>query len=255
MSAPVALQLYTVREALANDFAGVIKKVAAMGYVGVETAGFPGTTPAEAKKLFNSLGLVVCGVHSRLPAGDDKNEILDLAETLGCDRLICAALRPEGHYETVDQIKHTCELVNQAAEAVAERGLTLGMHNHWWEFEPVDDRLRYQVLLDCLDPAVFFEIDTYWVKAAGVDPVAVVKALADRAPLLHIKDGPAVRGQPMTAAGEGVMDIPAVIKAGEAATEWLIVELDQCATDMLEAVEKSYRYLVGHGLARGNKAV
>lgn len=255
MPAPIALQLYSVREALAEDFGGVVKKVADMGYVGVETAGFPGTTAAAARKLFDDLGLQVSSAHARLPVGDDQNEILDMAEALGCKRLVCAAIRSEGHYETVDQIKQTCDLVNQAAQAVAERGMSLGMHNHWWEFEPVDDRLRYQVLLECLDPAVFFEIDTYWAKAAGVDPVAAINELGRRAPLLHIKDGPAVRGEPMTAVGEGVMDVPAIIKAGEKNTEWLIVELDQCATDMLEAVEKSYRYLVGRGLARGNKAV
>ena len=63
MTAPIGIQLYTVRDALAEDFTGTIKKIADMGFVGVETAGFPGTTPAEAKKLFDDLGLVVLGAH------------------------------------------------------------------------------------------------------------------------------------------------------------------------------------------------
>ena len=58
----------------------------------------------------------------------------------------------------------------------------------------------------------------------------------------------------MTAVGEGKMDVPAIVAAGEGSTEWLIVELDRCATDMMEAVEKSYTYLVGKGLARGNRS-
>jgi hypothetical protein len=70
--------------------------------------------------------------------------------------------------------------------------------------------------------------------------------------LLHIKDGPAVRGEPMVAVGDGVLDVPSIIQAGAGSTQWLIVELDACATDMMEAVEKSYDYLVGKGLARGN---
>jgi sugar phosphate isomerase/epimerase len=255
MSAPIALQLYTLREALAKDFVGGIKKVADIGYVGVETAGFPGTTPQAARKLFDDLGLVVCSAHTQLPVGDKKNEILDTVAVLGCQRIICAALRAETHYQSLAQIEKTCDLVNEAGQNAAERGLSLGMHNHWWEFEQVEGRYRYQALLECLDPAVFFEIDTYWVKAAGLDPVAAVKEMGKRAPLLHIKDGPGVRGQPQVAVGEGVIDVPAVIRAGEGSTEWLIVELDECATDMLEAVEKSYRYLVGQGLARGNKKV
>jgi hypothetical protein len=69
--------------------------------------------------------------------------------------------------------------------------------------------------------------------------------------LLHIKDGPAVQGEPMVAAGEGSMDFPAIAQAAGGATEWMIVELDACATDMLEAVEKSRRYLIQHNLAKG----
>jgi len=64
--------------------------------------------------------------------------------------------------------------------------------------------------------------------------------------LLHIKDGPCVKGEPMTAVGEGVMDFDAVMGAVGDACEWYIVELDSCATDMVEAVEKSATYLKDH---------
>ena len=65
MTAPIALQLYTVRDALAKDFNGVIQQIADMGYIGVETAGFPGTTPQAAARLFKDLGLTVCSAHSQ----------------------------------------------------------------------------------------------------------------------------------------------------------------------------------------------
>jgi sugar phosphate isomerase/epimerase len=109
------------------------------------------------------------------------------------------------------------------------------------------------MMLEDLDPDVFLEVDVYWVQTARQDPVQVIRRLGSRAPLLHIKDGPCQIEEPMTALGEGVVDIPGVVAAGAASTEWLIVELDRCATDMLEAVRKSYQYLVGKGLARGNK--
>jgi hypothetical protein len=57
----------------------------------------------------------------------------------------------------------------------------------------------------------------------------------------------------MTALGEGVVDIPGVVAAGAGSTEWLVVELDRCDSDITEAVRKSYRYLVETGLAHGNK--
>ena len=87
-----------------------------------------------------------------------------------------------------------------------------------------------------------------------MDPAKVVKELGPRAPLLHIKDGPAVKDEPQVAVGDGVLDFPRIVQAAEGAVEWLIVELDHCGTDMMEAVEKSYQYLVKGGLARGNKS-
>jgi sugar phosphate isomerase/epimerase len=250
MSAPIAIQLYSVREDLGKDFAGTIRKIARMGYAGVETAGFPGTTALEAAKLFKELGLSVTSAHSPLPLGDKQNEVLDNMAALGCKYLVCASL-PRETFTTVDQIKVNCDKLSEANAVAKRHGLTLFYHNHDWEFVAVGDKYGYQIFLECLDPTIKLELDTYWIKAAGYDPVEIKKQLGSRAPLLHIKDGPAVRGQPMTAVGDGVVDVRSIIAAGQSTAEWLIVEIDQCATDMLEAVEKSCAYLIGEGLAHG----
>jgi sugar phosphate isomerase/epimerase len=252
MTASVALQLYTVREALAKDFVGVMKRVADVGYVGVEPIfRLPGTTFQEAVRLIKELGLEVPSAHVPLPIGKDKNKVLDYMAAFGCQRIVSG--KGPDDFKTMDLIKHTCDLFNQAHAVAAENGMTLGYHNHSWEFRQLEDRYIYQVMLEYLDPAILFQIDTYWVQTAGVDPAQVVKELGPRACLLHIKDGPAVEREPQVAIGDGVLDFPAIIQAAGDTAEWLIVELDHCATDMLEAVEKSYRYLVGEGLARGKE--
>jgi len=252
MTIPIALQLYTVREALAQDFAGVMKKIADIGYVGVEPAfGALGATPAQAARRFRDLGLETPSAHAPLPVGPDKHKALDFATAFGCKYIISG--KGPDNYQTADMVRQTCDLFNQAQAAAAERGMTLGMHNHWWEFQQVEGRYIYHMMLEHLDPAVFFQIDTYWVQAAGLDPAQVARELGPRVLLLHIKDGPAVMDAPQVAAGDGVLDFPGIVRAAEGAAEWLVVELDHCATDMLEAVEKSYRYLVGNGLARGRK--
>ncbi len=254
VTVPIALQLYTLRDDLAKDFEGTIRRVAEIGFVGVEPAGFAGTTPEAASRLFKELGLLVPSAHMPLPLDDKQDEVLNTAVTLGCTRLVSAFMPPDS-YKTLDGIKQVCEQFNQANAVATEQGLRFGIHNHWWEFQEVEGRPAWEVLLEHLEPTVFFEVDTYWVKTAGADPVNVVSRLGNRAPLLHIKDGPCVVGEPMVAAGEGVMDIPALVAAGEGHTKWLVVELDACATSMIEAVERSYRYLVGSGLAQGNVPV
>lgn len=252
MTPPIALQLYTIRDQLAQDYEGTIRKVADMGYTGVETAAMFGDSPAWAAKLFGELGLTVSGAHSALPLGDKKQEVIDTLGALRCRRLILPWQPPE-MYTTVDGIKSVCDLLNEGAAVAKANGFRVGYHNHWFEYQLVGDRIPVDVMLDYLDPDVFLEVDVYWVQTAGQDPVEVVRRLGSRAPLLHIKDGPCQIEEPMTALGEGVVDIPVVVAAGAGSTEWLVVELDRCATDMMEAVRKSYQYLVEKGLARGKE--
>jgi sugar phosphate isomerase/epimerase len=249
MTAPIALQLYTLRDSLARDFEGVVRKVAELGYEGVETAGFNGTTPQSAANLFHDLGLQVCSAHGALPLGDRQNEVLDLISLLNCRNLVCAYF-PAEEFETRDRIKRVCDQLNQADEVARANGLTFFYHNHWWEYRHrIDNRPAYQIMLEHLSPTVRLEIDTYWVKTGGKDPAAILRELGTRASLLHIKDGSTDESQPMVAVGEGIMDWPSVM--AESKAEWLIVELDRCATDMMEAVGKSYEYLISKGYARG----
>ena len=140
-------------------------------------------------------------------------------------------------------------MLNAASVAAQAAGISLGYHNHWFEYASLGGRLAADILCENLDDAVFLELDVYWIKTAGQDPAAIVRQQGKRAPLLHIKDGPAIQAEPMTAAGTGVMDFSAIAAAANA--EWWIVELDSCATDMLQAVQQSYTYLTTNGLAYG----
>jgi len=253
MIRPIALQLYTLREQMARDFEGTLRRVAEMGYAGVETARIPEEIgPAKARALFDELGLTVCAAHAPLPLGEQSAAALDLLAALGADRLVCAWLPPE-EYATLDTTHRAIDRLNEAAAVCAAHGLRLGVHNHWFEFEPIPgtDVRPYDVWLERLDPAVFIELDTYWAKVGGVEPLVALRRLGPRVELLHVKDGPADAIPPdMTAVGQGTLDYTAIIPAAPAA-EWLIVELDRCATDMLTAVEESINYLVAKELGRG----
>jgi sugar phosphate isomerase/epimerase len=243
MTAPIGLQLYSVREYLTQDFAGVTKRIAKMGYTGVETWNFPeGLDPKDAKNIFDDLGLTVTSSHSPLPLGDDKQQVLDALNAIGCPHLVSASMDPD-YYSSEDKMKGLAEIFNQAAEVAAENGMKFSIHNHDFEYASFNGSPAIYTLMKYLEPGINFELDTYWIKVAGVDPAEVVTRMGDRSPLLHIKDGPATKEGDMTAVGDGVVDVPSIIKAGKPITEWLIVELDRCATDMMEALEKSCQYL------------
>jgi sugar phosphate isomerase/epimerase len=237
----IALQLFSLRDALAQDVEGTLRRVAAMGYAGVEPFGLTPETAVQARRLCDELGLTVPSVHVRLPEGAARDVVLDTVAALAPERVVSGLGQAE--FGSLDKVVGACERLNAANALVAAQGLPFGVHNHWWEFGVVDGVLPYRAMLERLDPSVFFELDVYWMRAAGVDPAAVMPEFAGRARLLHVKDGPAEVGRPMVALGEGVVDVPGIVRANAAHTEWLIVELDACETDMFEAVEKSLRYL------------
>jgi sugar phosphate isomerase/epimerase len=243
MSAQIALQLYSIRDVIAaSSYETAVRKIAEMGYRAVETAGFPGTSAEAAAKLFKDLGLTVVPAHTGLPVGDKKNEILDSLLAQGKPRLVCTQIGPND-VKTMDNIKALCQRLNQGYDVAQANGLSFGIHNHWWEFGVLDGKLVHETMLELLTPGIFFEIDTYWVKVAGIDPATIVANLGARVPLLHIKDGPANTEAAMTAVGDGVMDVKSILKAAGENAKALVVELDKCDTDIMVAVKKSFDYL------------
>lgn len=243
MTSPIGLQLYSVREQLNEDFPGTIEKIAQMGYTGVETYDLPETIkPNQAKAIFDDNGLVVISSHSPMPLGEDKDKVLDTLASIGCPHLVSPSVKPD-YYSSTDNLQLLAELFNESYQVASQHDMKFSIHNHAFEFSLLNDEPAIFTLIKYLEPGINFELDTYWIKVAGFDPSKMVSTFGKRAPLLHIKDSLAIPDGDMTAVGDGILDIPAIIKAGEPNTEWLIVELDRCATDMLEALEKSFSYL------------
>ena len=250
MAPPISVQLYTLREEAKQGLAPILERLGRIGYVGVEAAGLHDLTPAVFKRCLADAGLVVSSGHVALPKPEGTAEVLDLQDAIGNKDLVVAFLPPD-KFADADGVRTCADRLNAFNEKARARGMSLGYHNHWWEFSNrIGNETAYAMLFRLLDPTVFAEVDTYWAKVGGADPAGAVRGLGERARLLHIKDGPATNHEaPMVAVGDGAMDVGAIAKASRA--RWHVVELDQCATDMFTAVEKSHRYLTSHGLAAG----
>lgn len=263
--ANIAVQLYSVRKEMEKDMKGTLKRIAEIGFETVETAFWPkDVSIKQAGQFLRDAGLSVCSAHIELPVGDQKTVMLETAKELGCKKMIWHGWPEDIRYGSLTGTKQLVGVYNEANRFAKANGLQFGIHNHWWEFRnKAGRRFVYEVLLESLDKDIFFEIDTYWVKVAGQDPAAIIKKFGKRAPMLHIKDGPAVwndsladdNPNPMVAVGKGAQNVPAIVKAANGNTEWMIVEMDKTATDVFEALQESYTYLVTNGMAKGKKPV
>ncbi|MBN1673985.1 MAG: sugar phosphate isomerase/epimerase [Kiritimatiellae bacterium] len=250
---PIALQLYSVREQAKDDFVGVLKQVAGMGYLGVEPAGLFGMTPQEVKKVLDDLGLAVPSSGGKFVDEDDTKRIIETAKVLGAEHCTTGLSRKQA--ATEEQVIEEADRLQKAAVRLKAEGLTLTLHNHEFEFDTAFNGKTVHEILMGRAPDLNSELDTYWTRVGGKNPAEVIKGLAPRIPLLHIKDGPCEREPAQTAVGAGKMDWPPIIEAADPNTlKWLVVELDRCDTDMMEAVEQSVKFLAEQGLGRARSS-
>jgi sugar phosphate isomerase/epimerase len=202
----IGLQLFSVREALAKDYAGALKQVAAIGYREVEAAGFYKRSASDVKQLMAAAGLKCVSAHYSLAdLLKAPDETIDYAKTLGLDYVICSSPSvpdpsrlskyPGGtwqgtlHLLTLDDWKWNADQFNQMGKKMQAAGLKFGYHNHTMEFRDLSGTTAFHVLLEETDPAyVTLELDCGWAIAAGQDPVALLTKYPTRFSLLHVKD-------------------------------------------------------------------
>ncbi len=267
----ITIQLYSVREQATADYESTIRAIADMGFGCVEPAGYPGTTPAKAASLFKALGLEAPSCHGALPIGDNRNAIIDEALLMGHKYIITGCPpRFKENFADADAIKATAELYVEAAEFAASHGIQIGYHNHDWDLTDVDGTPGYRLFLDLTPESVLWEADLFWVAKAGLDPVAFIREIGPRGKLLHFKDGAINAGDtfteaetesgkimvskacPFLPAGAGDVNLLGAAKVAKHA-EYIAVELDSYAGDMLQAVQQSYTYLTQNKIANGRK--
>lgn len=248
---PVALQMYTLRDDAGKDFIGTLKRVAALGYAGVEFAGTYGMAAAELKKVTDDLGLQVVGSHVGLETLEsDLSAALDYNAALGNRYIVCPYLS-EDRRKSGDAYRRLGETFNKIGEACQARDMQFCYHNHAFEFETFDGQTGFDILFGATDPKlVQAELDVYWVAYGGADPLEIIRRFRGRAPLIHLKDMAKDEKRSFAEVGEGTLDFDAICAAAaEGGAVSFIVEQDVCARPPLESVEISLRNLKAKGLA------
>jgi sugar phosphate isomerase/epimerase len=242
---PLSVQLYTVRDALSADLPGTLATIADIGFTNVELFGFVDRADEYAAAL-QQAGLVAPSGHARLlDAGEqDLERILTASVTVGLGTLIDPHV-DETRWTTREDVEAIARQFNDLAPRAADHGLVLGYHNHAFEFSNrIDGTSAFEVFAGALSDDVVLELDTYWAKVGGDDPVAVLGRLGDQVRFLHVKDGDGSHDDKrQVAVGNGVMPVRDIVAAAPDAQQ--VIELDDHDGDVVQAVRDSYAFLAG----------
>lgn len=232
------IQMYSVRDAVAADYANAFMQMGKLGYQKAELFG--GMQPdAKTIRLWaDEAGLKISGTHTGAPALTEENisQTIEDHHTLGCSLLII----PGHDLSTREKLDDFIALVNAAQPKLEEAGITLAYHNHSHEFVPnKDGQIIYDELISRTEMKL--ELDTYWAYNAGKDPLQMMDELKDRLVAIHLKDGfMGGEGMPL---GQGTAPVKAVRQKAVQMNLPIIVESETCKPDGITEARECMEYL------------
>lgn len=242
----IALQLYTIRDAMTADPKGSLKKVSDIGYKYIELASyangkFYGFEPHEFKKIVNDLGMEILSSHTQVEAQgitlDNAKKMTEDHAKLGVKYCIQPWVVEEAR-KTLASFRKMVADWNKVGAIMKNSGIQFGYHNHNFEFATVEGKVPYfDVFLAELDKnQVTMEFDLFWATKAGQNPVEIFKKYPGRFQLWHMKD--MYTKQPpfftttgvtdFAPVGEGLINFKEILAAKNVAgMKYMIVEQDQ----------------------------
>lgn len=242
------VQLYTLRDLMAEDVPGTLAAVADLGYGEVEFAGYFGHAPDSLRRMLDDLGLQASSAH--IPweqLREDREAVFETAAAIGHRFLVVPWLGEE--WRTLSGYDQLAWSLSSIGEDARQHGITIAYHNHDFEFErlpgadePDSVQTGFEFLVRTADPGrVSFQLDLFWTVHAGHDPLDLFRTHPGRFTSVHVKDR-TPRGA-MVPVGQGAIDFATILPAAEAAgVEHMFVEHDNPA-DPLASVAASIRHL------------
>lgn len=246
----IGLQLYSIRDAMAEDVKSALAKVAEIGYANLETASYSdgnlyGMPAAEFRKMAEDAGLKITGAH--LGAGYSQQteadrlewwkKAMDTHAAIDCENVVIPSVGFSDE-TTLDDVKAVTEYFNKVGDMASQRGLRLSYHNHARELESRDGQVILDYLIDNTDASlVSYELDVYWATVGGANPAEYIEKYSGRFPLLHIKDESII--------GEsGKIDFEPIFKAAyRNGMEEFYVEVEKNTLPPEICVERSFDFL------------
>ncbi len=186
----IGLQLYSLRREIPKDVPGSLSLISSWGIKEIEGGGSYNMTMDEYKALLkkNKLKMVSIGADFNQLAKDPAAVVAN-AKQFGAKYVMCAWIPHTGTDFTLADTENAIDVFNKAGKVLAEAGITFCYHPHGYEFRPHDGGTLFDLMAKNMNPKYAnFEMDVFWVKHPGQDPVALLKKYPNRFPLMHLKD-------------------------------------------------------------------
>lgn len=235
----IALQLYSLRNEMKVDPVKYHKMIAEWGISSLEGGGGYGMSDAEYSKLLKENKLKIVGVgadYNKLKT--DPSGIITEAKKYGAKYATCYWIPHTEGPITLDEIKAATELFNQAGEMLAKEGIILTYHPHGYEFAQAGSGTPMDYMLQNAKNFQF-NMDVFWVKMGGGDPLAIMKKYPGKFPQLHLKDRKI--GTPGSPDGRGDVEANVVLGTGDIDIAGLIQEAKKQGTKYLVIEDESSR--------------
>lgn len=244
---PFGLQLYTLRDLMPDDPAGVLQQVADAGYKQVESyegqmGMFWGMGHTGFKQYMDDLGMTIISSHANV--FDNFEQKATEAAEIGMEYLICPYIGPQ---DSLDDYREMADQFNEIGQIAQNAGIRFAYHNHGYTFEEQEGELPQDVLMELTDPElVDYQMDIYWVAAAGHDPAEWIQKYPNRFTSGHVKDLSNTNDGPeSTIVGTGTIDFPPLLTlAKENGMEYFIIEQEAyTGTTPIDAIKVNAEYM------------
>ncbi|KKI89383.1 xylose isomerase [Bacillus sp. SA1-12] len=235
-----AAQLFTLREELKKGIKPVFKKLSEMGWAGIQISALPsGYDPYEVSEALQENNLGTAGMHVSLERLEqDLENVLAEAKLFNTKDLVCPFISQE--IRTIEGYKYVKERLNDIARRA--EGFRISYHNHAFEFETeIEGKSALEYLLDPdSENQILAEIDVFWVKKGGQDPLSFIQKYAQRMPIIHLKDMTKDDHETFAEVGTGKIDFLPILKWCESSgVQWYAVEQDKCPGNPMDSLQKS----------------
>lgn len=241
------IQLWTVKEDMGANAKDTLQKISTYGYKLIESfegkqGMFWGWKNTEFKKYMDDLGMHIVSSHCNNTV-DFERKAAEAAE-IGMKYLICPYKGPQ---KSIDDFKRFADEFNKSGEICKKNGIRFAYHNHDYSFKPINGEVPQDVMMKGTDKSlVDFEMDIYWVVAAGEDPKAWFAKYPGRFKLCHVKDlAKTAKGHESVQVGKGTIDFASILKVAESkGMKYHIIEQEAfTGTNPLESAEADAKYM------------